>query len=260
MATLNGRTPAASYTELLKLASSGGITTSYKQVEAGNGSTADVWIKDDTLKVGILEFENTPSTAASGTVNVLVNDSGIVKQASIGTFGRASRDPYYGLYEFTGSATMTVPSGAVWTSFGNMGFASGSVVSDYAPDSHFTNFAEVYRDSTAKFFLSGEGGTPFQVTIRFTVTPAAGHAADGGYVEIGMDWNNDGTPDDFLQTVYCPQGDTVDSYHVVTFRHYITNNITSNGFELFARTPSGGTSTVDMKNVKYLVEVLGKTA
>ena len=260
MSTLNGSTPKATYTALLKLASSGGITTSYKQMEAGDGTTAPLYIKDSAVKVDALDIGSALSTAASGTAYALVLESstGAVKTAQIGTFGRASRDPYVGLYEFSGSATMTVPSGATWSSMGNAGYASGTVFTDQSPDSHFTTFGSVYDTGNALFLRSGEAGTMFQITMRFTATPASGHAADGGYIQFGVDTDADNTPDSFFQTIYLPEGDTNDSYHTFVVRGYITSDISTNGAEIFCRTPSGGTNTVDLKNVEYLVEILSK--
>lgn len=260
MSTLNGSTPKATYTALLKLASSGGITTTYKQLEAGDGTTAPFYIKDSSVKVDALDIGSSLSSASSGTVYALVLESstGAVKTAQIGTFGRSNRDPYLGLYAFEASATMTVPSGATWYSMGNAGYASGTLYTDQSPDGHFTSFGSVYDSSGALFFGGGEEGTMFQITMRFTATPAAGHAADGGYIQFGVDTDGDNTPDSFFQTVYLPEGDTNDSYQTLTIRHYITSDINTNGAEIFCRTPSGGTNTVDLKNVEYLVEVLGR--
>lgn len=240
MATLNGTNPKNTYASLLKLESNN-ISSSYKIVEDGDGNDTGLYLKDSGVKVKSLEFENTPATASAGNINVIVNEGGVSKQAVIYTFGQSAKDIYEGHWYLQSSlSSVSVTSGTEELVRCN----GATAETQYRP----VDISQIYNTSTYKIGQGLDGGTGFKIVAQITITPSSGWTASTDYFDIGLDLNNDGAMDSHIQTFMCPKGASTPMTFVVTFEHYVTTPIQTNGAEIYIK-PIGSDLSYEFVNL-----------
>jgi hypothetical protein len=146
------------------------------------------------------------------------------------------------MYDVVDATTTTVAT--AWTQVVNN---AATATVDYAPTEDLTAISDVYDSGAGTWLAAVDVGTGFRMTMNFELAPASGFTQ---YVEIGLDTDADGTPDLMQTTVYHPQGTSTSGYHTVSFDYFVDDNITANGFQIYAR--AGGAS-VTFQNVRMVL-------
>jgi hypothetical protein len=236
MATLLGTKQKDTFQTLLKLVTTG-LTSSYKNVESGDGTASALDISTNGVRVKKLEFSQTPATATAGSVNVIVNETGEAKQATIYNFGRSQKDPFVGYWQFTDS---TAPY-SVTDNSSALILNDASSIESVPPSDITTGVA--YDDTTSTYCLGVGAGDAFRLVVELNITPDSGWSASD-WVEIGLETDGGSTINRYEKTLFMPKGASVAHGICETFDFIVDADVEANGARIRIN-PKGSNITIN---------------